>query len=107
VTLYAPEKNGAIELAIVYNVDLFNADRVTAMLDQYAHLLGQVTAKPEKKIGEYELVTPDAKAVLPDPGAPLGNSWIGAIHDLFSRNAELTPNRLAVKDALGDCQPFT
>jgi amino acid adenylation domain-containing protein len=102
LTLYAPEKDGAIELAIVYNVDLFNTERVTAMLDQYAFLLTQIVTAPEKSIAKYDLLTPAAEAVLPRPDAPLGSDWMGAIHDMFSQNADKTPDRLAVSDALGD-----
>ena len=102
LTLYAPEKDGAVELTIVYNADLFNVERLAVMLEQYAVLLGQAVTDPETKIGKYELVTADAKAVLPDPAAPLDNGWIGAIQDLFARNAETVPNRLAINDVLGE-----
>ena len=101
LTLYAPEKDGAIELAIVYNLDLFSQNRVATILDQYAHLLAQIAAEPEKAIGEYDLLTTAAKTVLPNPHAPLNRDWNGAIHELFSPNAEKTPERLAVRDTFG------
>lgn len=102
LTLYAPEKDGAIELAIVYNTDLFSAERMAPMLDQYAHLLAQIATEPEKAIGEYDLVAPEGRSIPPDPAAPLDSGWVGAIDELFSRHAENSPARLAVSDGLGN-----
>src|SRR5262249_43883593 len=65
--LYAPEKDGALELTIVYSLDLFDDRRITTILDQYACLLTQIIASPEKPLKKYDLLTPSAQAVLPNP----------------------------------------
>lgn len=98
ITLYAPEKDGVIELAMVYNADLFVESRMTAMLDQFAYLLAQITEKPQARIGEYSLVLPPMRELLPDPTESLDDRWEGAIHELFSERARITPEKLAVLD---------
>ena len=45
ITLYAPEKDAAIELAIVYNADLFSESRICIMLEQLRYLLSQLAEK--------------------------------------------------------------
>ena len=52
ITLYAPEKAGAIELAIVYNADLFSESRIAIMLEQFGYLLSQIAEKPGATIGD-------------------------------------------------------
>ena len=96
ITLYAPEKDGAIELAIVYNTDLFLDGRIAAMLEQFHYLLCQIAERPEEKIAVYSLAPLSTRALLPDPTEPLGDTWQGAIHSLFSKQAERRPDRLAV-----------
>ncbi len=41
------------------------------MLDQYVHLLEQVTVAPETSISDYSLITASARAWLPDPTIPI------------------------------------
>jgi amino acid adenylation domain-containing protein len=96
--LHAPEKDGRIELSIVYNTDLFSPDRMAATLEQFIYLLSQIVENPEQRIGRYSLAPPSARALLPDPAEPLDETWEGAIHTLFSRQAERVPDRLAVID---------
>jgi amino acid adenylation domain-containing protein len=98
ITLHAPEKNGAIELAIVYNTDLFSESRIAAVLEQFHYLLCQIAQRPEKQITAYSLVSLSTRALLPDPTEPLDDTWHGAIHTLFSKQAEHQPDRVAVVD---------
>jgi amino acid adenylation domain-containing protein len=102
LTLYAPEKDGHVELALVYNVDLFNRERIGAMLDQFVHLLMQIAKDPENPIEEYDLSPLPANSALPNPQAPLDNQWVGAIHELFSAQAESNPDQLALCDPFGN-----
>ncbi len=98
ITLYAPEKNGTIELAIVYNTDFFSESRIAAVLEQFHYLLCQIAQRPEEKIVVYSLVPLSTRALLPDPTEPLDDTWEGAIHELFSRQAERVSDRPAVVD---------
>ena len=99
ITLYAPERDGAIELAIVYNADLFSESRIAIMLEQFGYLLSQIAEKPGAKIGEYSLVPPSALALSPDPNESLNDTWEGPIHAYITEWAERAPDRIAVVDA--------
>jgi amino acid adenylation domain-containing protein len=98
IVLHAPEVDGKIELAIVYNIELFRASRIATLLDQFASLLAQVINDPEQGIDQLSLFTPSAQAVLPDPTQVLDDTWKGAIHELFAEQARRSPDKLAVID---------
>ncbi len=51
----------------VYREDIFSATQIDVLMDQYVHLVEQAVQDPGKLIGDYSLVTPSARAVLPDP----------------------------------------
>jgi amino acid adenylation domain-containing protein len=99
ITLYAPERDGIFELAIVYNADLFSDSRIAIMLEQFSHLLSQIVAKPSTKIGEYSLVLPSHRALLPDPTESLDDNWEGPIHACVANWADRAPDRVALVDA--------
>ena len=98
IVLHAPEVDGRIELAIVYNADLFSEGRIINLLDQFTHLLSQVADDPQKGIDEFSLVTPSAVSVIPDPTESLDDTWEGSIHELFAKQAERAPDFPAVID---------
>jgi amino acid adenylation domain-containing protein len=98
ITLYAPEKDGRIELAVGYNTDLFSESRIAVMLEQFHWLLAQIAERPEERIAAYNLVSPSRQGLLPDPTESLDDFWEGAIHDLVAKQAKRTPERLAVVD---------
>jgi amino acid adenylation domain-containing protein len=98
IVLHAPEVDGRIELAIVYNVDLFNEHRIVNVLDQFTYLLSQVADHPLRGIDEFSLVTPSAVSVIPNPTESLDDTWEGSIHELFAKQAERTPDFPAVID---------
>jgi len=98
IVLHAPEVDGKLELAIVYNADLFTDSRISSLLEQFSDLLAQVVENPGLTIGQYSLVPLAARGVLPDPNQLLDDTWEGAIHELFSRQANREPDCLAVVD---------
>ena len=98
IVLHAPEVDGRIELAIVYNADLFSERRIINVLNQFTHLLSQVAEDPQKRLDQYTLVTPSMQTALPDPTESLDDKWQGAIHTLFTRQAERFPDLFAVVD---------
>ncbi|HKV08300.1 MAG TPA: amino acid adenylation domain-containing protein, partial [Thermoanaerobaculia bacterium] len=101
LTVYAAETGDGIRLHLVYNADLFDAPRMEEMLRQYRAVLERVVEDPEARVDEIPLVTPEAAAVLPDPRAPLGDEWRGAVHELFADRARRHPERPAVADPEG------
>jgi amino acid adenylation domain-containing protein len=99
IIFHAPEVDGRIELATVYNVDLFSEHRIANLLDQFTYLLSQVADRPQRGIDEFSLVTPSAVSVIPDPTESLDDTWQGSIHELFAKQAERAPNFPAVIDS--------
>ena len=93
LTVYATPAASGLRLSLVYNADLFDRERVAEMAAQLEGLLAQAAADPEARTGSLSLLTPAARAVLPDPGKPLGASWQGAVHDALARHS---PERVAV-----------
>ncbi|HET7230631.1 MAG TPA: amino acid adenylation domain-containing protein [Longimicrobium sp.] len=98
LTLYAAEWDGGIVFSLVYDADLFGAERMREMLAQLAAVLRQAASAPERPVTSISLLTDEARAVLPDPTAPLSAEWRGSVPALFARHAAATPDALAVAD---------
>ena len=98
IVLYAPEVDGKIELAIVYNTALFRGGRIARLLEQLASLLAQVVDDPELPIGQLSLVTDASRTVLPNPEQALDDSWEGAIHELLAEQARRSFAKLVIVD---------
>jgi amino acid adenylation domain-containing protein len=101
LTLYVREEEGGMRFNLVYNADLFGPERKAELLQQFQSLLAQAVANPGARVGGFSLVTPRARALLPDPRQPLQSDWHGPVQSQFSRQAERVPQRLAVEDGLG------
>jgi amino acid adenylation domain-containing protein len=97
LTLYlVDEPGGPVGLDLVFNTCLFGAPRIAEMLAQYAGLLRQAAARPAAGIDELSLVTAGARALLPDPAAPLDAGWIGPVHGFLAAWAARDPEQPAV-----------
>jgi L-2-aminoadipate reductase len=89
--------DGAIGLQAQYNQRLFSSTRIGIILSQVFQLLENASINPHQTIGTIEFLTKQQRALLPDPTRDLGwSSFRGAIHDIFSANAEAHPDRLCV-----------
>ena len=98
LVVQAPEIDGSIELALVYNADLFAEPRAQAMLQQWSHLLSQIATDPKRRLDQFSLVAPSAAALLPNPAEQLDDSWQGSIYSWLARRAQERPERPAVVD---------
>lgn len=98
LTLYAEEKEGSIHCELVYNADLFSGYRMREFLQQYQLLLDQITEDAHKDLGDYSLVTPAARELLPDPKLALNEAWQEAVHEKIAHQAQVNPNRIAIQD---------
>jgi amino acid adenylation domain-containing protein len=101
LTLYAQPLAEGIRFDAAYNRDLFDARRIAELLDQLGAVLARFAAAPEARIGSFSLLTPAAAAVLPDPRAPLGEEWQGAVHERLTWQARRVPERAALRDRDG------
>ena len=102
LTLYAGRARRTLQFVLVYNVDLFDAPRMAEWLDELAWLLAQASRTRACPVSSYSLVTRTAQAVLPDPGEPLDDTWVGAVHELFAAQARNAPDHVAVDRPAGD-----
>ncbi|KAL4908200.1 hypothetical protein BDW74DRAFT_98235 [Aspergillus multicolor] len=93
----ASSSDGATELGAYYNQRLFSSARISTILHQIAQLVQNATSQPETAIGRIDFMTPEQRALLPDPTADLHwSKFRGAIHDIFADNAEKHPEKLCV-----------
>jgi amino acid adenylation domain-containing protein len=98
LVIHAPEVDGKIELAIVYNTALFREVRIALLLEQWANVLAQAVSSPELPISRLSLITENSKVLLPDPTATLDDKWEGAIHEILAQHARRSPDELALVD---------
>jgi len=99
LTLYAGIDDDCLNLAFVYNTDLFGSARAAEMMRQFTHLLAQIIESPAELIGSYSLVTPESQNLLPDPTIRLESHLPEPITSAFSRQAQRKPEAVAVTDA--------
>ncbi|MEO0686330.1 MAG: AMP-binding protein, partial [Cyanobacteria bacterium J06649_11] len=99
LTLYLTEQEDGLKLKLVYNADLFVAERMVEMLNQYHYLLTQIVENPQVDINDLSIVTQSAKSFLPNPEQQLSGKWEGTIYNQFSQQVQRVPQHLAVVDA--------
>jgi L-2-aminoadipate reductase len=98
--------DGALGLQALYNQRWFSSTRIAGLLSQVFQLLENVSKNPKQAVGQIEFLTPQQKALLPDPTQDLGwSSFRGAIHDIFSANAEAYPDRPCVAETKSGAFP--
>ena len=96
LTLYATQGDEELRLILVYNSDLFDRQRMVAMLHQYRELLEQVVAAPERPIDAYSLVTPASRSWLPNPALFLEQPRLRPITELLLERANERPDQPAI-----------
>ncbi|BAY29619.1 amino acid adenylation domain-containing protein [Nostoc carneum NIES-2107] len=101
LTLYIREQPQGIQLQLVYNADLFNAERMQEMLQQFQHLLSQIVAVPQQSISFYSLVTPASQSLLPKPSAILPQPDYELVTRVFTAWVDRNPDQTALRQ--GDC----
>lgn len=94
---YACTHKGLLQLTARYNQRLFSSARISGILAQIAQFIGNAALDTASPIGSIEFITPEQKGLLPNPTTDLEwSAFRGAIHDIFSANAERHPDRLCV-----------
>ncbi|MCH9648635.1 MAG: amino acid adenylation domain-containing protein [Deltaproteobacteria bacterium] len=101
MTVYVEDLEDGLHFDLVYNADLFSERRMEIFLAQYGRLLEQVAEAPELSIDRFSLVTPEERAVLPDPSRPLSAEWHGFITEKLTESARRSPESLALADPSG------
>ena len=94
LTMYILDDGEALNLELVYNCDLFSAERMTTWLAQYVTLLKQVVAQPNQSLNQFSLQT--SPNLLPDPAVPLFAESFPLVHQRLTETAKAQPNQLAL-----------
>ncbi|HEU4511197.1 MAG TPA: amino acid adenylation domain-containing protein [Pyrinomonadaceae bacterium] len=100
LTLYLKEQTDGIQLTLVYNKDLFDAQRMSIFLAQYEYVLNQALENIDEHIEQFSLVAPATLEALPDPAESIPSHWSGAIHEMFAEQASRNPESVAVLDGV-------
>ena len=90
LTLYVLDRGDAIDLKVLYSTDLFDAERIEALLRQYLHLVKQIVEQPGERIGNFSLLTQADCQRLPDPHLTIASEWTTAVHERFSYQSHRT-----------------
>jgi amino acid adenylation domain-containing protein len=95
LTLYVDEDDrDGLALQAVYNPDLYDRDRVEALLAGYVHLLDQLCADPDRPVARARLRPPGSGLPGWDPAPP---RWAGpGVVERVAAVAATRPDRLAV-----------
>lgn len=77
---------------IEYNIDLFEAETIRRMADEYQHLLEHVTINLDSHVADLPILTPREEAQLRVwNDTSRAYSRTSRLHDLFEKQAEKTP----------------
>jgi amino acid adenylation domain-containing protein len=100
--LFAIESAEELTLYLVYNADMFDANRIQVMLEQYEMLLEQICRDPNRSIERYSLVTESAVPLLPDPTIPMEVRWEGSVLERFLTQTAERPDAVAISEPGGE-----
>jgi amino acid adenylation domain-containing protein len=84
-----------LRLAWQYNTDLFDASTIERMQQSYMQILEQLVAEPQRRISEFQILSPaEQKRLLPAAERTAYPELCA--HQLFALQAERTPSATAV-----------
>ncbi|KAI9661553.1 MAG: large subunit of alpha-aminoadipate reductase [Trizodia sp. TS-e1964] len=95
-----------LQLGVYYNQRFFSSTRISIIVDQLLQIVENASDNPHAQVGKINLVTETQSKILPDPTQNLHwSDFRGAIHDIFSANAEKHPDRLCVTETASSSSP--
>ncbi|HEY9505792.1 MAG TPA: amino acid adenylation domain-containing protein [Gemmatimonadales bacterium] len=97
LTLRIEESAGGLSCFCKYSVDLFSADTIDHLLEQFRSLLEQIVASPECGVASYSLLTPRSRPMIPDPSAALPDARYPVVTEVIAGVTARTPARPAVR----------
>lgn len=104
---YSLSPSHGLRLTARYNQRLISSTRIAGILAQIVQLLGNVVeVGVDSPVGGITFATKEEEALLPNPTSDLEwSNFRGAIHDIFSRNAESHPDRTCVVETKSEDGP--
>jgi len=97
LTLHLNESESGLHGSIEYKTDLFDKSTIQRMLVQFEYLIEQIATDAYKPIGDYSLLTPRAKSILPNPGDEIPAPNFPLVTQLISSSANRTPTAMALE----------
>jgi amino acid adenylation domain-containing protein len=97
--LAARKSSGGLKLTAEYNTDLFDPERITRMLQHFEVLLESISANPDEKVSEVNLL-PNAERhqiLVEWNNTQRDYPRVECIHQVFERQVSQTPDATAVK----------
>lgn len=98
VKLTCTQREHSLTTEFYYDINYFSADTIERITRQFQTLLTSVTANPEEKISQLDILSPsDRQQLLVEFNQThLENSQDICIHKLFEAQVQKTPNKIAV-----------
>ena len=98
LSAYEDEDEGRFHCVFKYNSDLFVAETMARMASHYVALLSSVTEAPNRRVSEYEMLTPDERKRLLEhwSGSQRAVSTSLPVHALIDRRATENPDAVAI-----------
>ncbi|HXQ69893.1 MAG TPA: amino acid adenylation domain-containing protein, partial [Pyrinomonadaceae bacterium] len=98
LALEASETNGELDCRLTYDADLFDAAMIARLAHHFVNLLDAVAAEPQQRISVINFLRNEERQQLlldwNQTQADFPNAL--CIHELFARQAELTPDATAI-----------
>ncbi|QKQ73079.1 non-ribosomal peptide synthetase [Nostoc sp. TCL240-02] len=98
VKLTCTQREHSLSTEFYYDVNYFTADTIERITRQFQILLTSVTANPEEKISQLEILSfSDRQQLLVEFNQThIDNPQYKCIHQLFEEQVQKTPNKIAV-----------
>src|SRR5262249_11786062 len=91
-----------LAVKVIYDRDRFEPADVDALLRHYARLLESLVARPEARLADVSMLTPDERAIALPAAPPDVLDAIGIIHLPIERQAMERASAIAVTDGRED-----
>ncbi|MFJ3763017.1 amino acid adenylation domain-containing protein [Streptomyces sp. NPDC090080] len=86
-----------IEVLICYATELFEAKTIGRFGEQYQQLLAEVVRRPETRVGDLDVLTPEEKRLLlAEQSVSTRLEPMRFVHDLIDEQASCTPDAIAL-----------
>ncbi|MFI6093790.1 amino acid adenylation domain-containing protein [Streptomyces sp. NPDC051218] len=101
LTMYATELDDELEIEFEYSLDLFEAEKVSQLLQQLVRLLLSAVADPSAPVGLLSLLSDDEteRILRWGQGEAVERSGPATLSELFVERARQCPDSVAVVDA--------
>jgi amino acid adenylation domain-containing protein len=98
LSLFAFEFTDRLSLGLSYSTDLFDAATAERMVAQYARLLEQIVARPDRRISGLELLSAEEHVQVVAEWNRTATAYPRerCVHELFAEQAALTPDARAL-----------